>query len=439
MRAAAMEPEAGAAVWADARPVLRFMTAGDVDDGKSTLIGRLLYDSKALTRDQIAGARGRDASEGAPDFARLLDGLEAEAEQGITIDVAYRYFATPGRKFIIADAPGHEQYTRNMVTAASGSDLAVVLIDSVRAEGGLSVQTRRHLAIAALTGLDVIVAVNKMDLAGFDESRFRAIAARAAAEAERLGIARFAALPLAAKPGENVTRRGPGLGWWAGPTLIEALETAPTRTKAAGAPLRLPVQRVVRFDGSTAHPFRGFAGRLESGRVSVGDEISAASSGERARVSGILNLGRPVGAAEAGAAVTVTLDREIDASRGETLVGGRGAVSTKGLVADLCWLSDREWTGARRLLLKQGTLTTPATIHAMETRADLGGGASMRKNDIARVRLSTRDAVLADTYAELPATGGFILIDAGSNETAAAGFIRAAYDPDEDLLSGDGI
>jgi sulfate adenylyltransferase subunit 1 len=432
------EPETQAPVWLDARPVLRFMTAGDVDDGKSTLIGRLLYESKALTRDQIAGARGRDAGEETPDFARLLDGLEAEAEQGITIDVAYRYFATPGRKFIIADAPGHEQYTRNMVTAASGSDLAVVLIDAARATEGLSRQTRRHLAIAALTGLDVIVAVNKMDLVQFSRVRFEAIAGFANEEARRLGLARILCLPLAAKGGGNVTERGPGLSWWAGPTLIEALEAAPTRVRADGAPLRLPVQRVVRLDGSTAAPFRGFAGSVESGTLTIGDEIVAASSAERARVRGILNLGRAVQKARAGDAVTVTLDREIDAARGETLTGP-GAATTRGLVADLCWLADRDWSPARRLLLRQGTLNTQAGVQVMETRADLGGGQGIKKNDIARARVTTRDAVLADAYDALPATGGFILIDALTNETAAAGFIRAAFDPDEDLLTGDGI
>ncbi|MFZ4601374.1 MAG: sulfate adenylyltransferase subunit 1 [Caulobacterales bacterium] len=421
--------------------VLRFVTAGSVDDGKSTLIGRLLLDSKALLSDQaeaIARSRHARADAGELDLALAVDGLEAEREQGITIDVAYRYFSTPRRSFIIADAPGHEQYTRNMVTGASTADLVVVLVDAYRARSGqLLAQTRRHAAIAALMGLDIMFAVNKIDLVDFSEATFAAISASIDRLSRALGVsARI--IPIAAKAGDNIVDRSERLGWWKGPTLLEALEAAPLRAARAAAALRFPVQRVVRVGGSTKEAFRGYAGRVDSGLIAVGDEIEVAASGARAIIAGISTFDGPRAFAGAGRSVTITLDREIDASRGDTFgpVGLRAQTSTH-LVADVCWLSDAPWAKGRRYILKQGALRTGAVVTDILFRRDpaadlqeVESPGALVMNDLARVRFTTQKPILADAYADLPATGGAILIDPFSHQTAAALFLRGAV-PDE--------
>jgi len=410
--------------------VLRFITAGSVDDGKSTLIGRLLFDSKGLLRDQVAAiskSRAGSNEEAEIDLALVTDGLESEREQGITIDVAYRYFATPRRSFIIADAPGHEQYTRNMVTAASNADAAVILIDASRLAGkGLKAQTRRHATIARLMGLKVIVAVNKMDLTGWSRAVFEEIRDNFARVARTLGIEDPICVPIAAKHGDNVARRTPHTPWYDGPPLLEILENLDASRGNDGV-FRLPVQRVIRMpDGA-----RAYAGRIASGAVAVGQEITVLPSGQTANVEAIRTFDGAFADAAEGQSVGVVLDRDVDVSRGDTLASSE-ARSTRAFVADLCWLDEEPWEKGRRYLLKQGSRTTQALIDGivfvreMTELAEVGEATGLKLNDIASVKVKLRDPVLADTYSERPATGAFVLIDAASNQTAAAGMIREA-------------
>ena len=410
--------------------VLRFITAGSVDDGKSTLIGRLLFDSKGLLRDQVAAiskARAGSNEEAEIDLALVTDGLESEREQGITIDVAYRYFATPRRSFIIADAPGHEQYTRNMVTAASNADAAVILIDASRLAGkGLKAQTRRHATIARLMGLKVIVAVNKMDLTGWSRAVFEEIRDNFARVARTLGIEDPIYVPIAAKHGDNVARRTPHTPWYDGPPLLEILENLDASRRNDGV-FRLPVQRVIRMpDGA-----RAYAGRIASGAVAVGQEITVLPSGQTANVEAIRTFDGAFADASEGQSVGVVLDRDVDVSRGDTLASSE-ARSTRAFVADLCWLDEEPWEKGRRYLLKQGSRTTQALIDGivfvreMTELAEVGEATGLKLNDIASVKVKLRDPILADTYSERPATGAFVLIDAASNQTAAAGMIREA-------------
>ncbi|MFT3810800.1 MAG: GTP-binding protein [Micropepsaceae bacterium] len=410
--------------------VLRFITAGSVDDGKSTLIGRLLFDSKGLLRDQVAAiskVRAGSNEDAEIDLALVTDGLESEREQGITIDVAYRYFATPRRSFIIADAPGHEQYTRNMVTAASNADAAVILIDASRLAGkGLKAQTRRHATIAKLMGLKVIVAVNKMDLTGWSRAVFEEIRDNFARVARTLGIEDPIYVPIAAKHGDNVARRTPHTPWYDGPPLLEILETLDAARRNDGV-FRLPVQRVIRMpDGA-----RAYAGRISSGAVAVGQEITVLPSGKTAVVEAIRTFDGAFADAGEGQSVGVVLDRDVDVSRGDTLASAE-ARTTRAFVADLCWLDEEPWEKGRRYLLKQGSRTTQALIDGivfvreMTELAEVGEAVGLKLNDIASVKVKLRDPVLADTYSERPATGAFVLIDAASNQTAAAGMIREA-------------
>jgi sulfate adenylyltransferase subunit 1 len=397
---------------------VRFMTAGSVDDGKSTLIGRLLLDSGVLMRDQIASI-GDDAE----DLAALTDGLEAERAQGITIDVAYRYFHTPHASFIIADAPGHEQYTRNMVTAASASDVAVVVIDASRVErGALKPQTRRHAAIAALMGLDLIVAVNKMDLIEWSRDRFEDVRVAFDAFAFSLGVNAVTCVPVSARRGDNVVRRG-AAAWWTGPTLIDAIGASPPRARAFAA-LRLPVQAVLR-DVQT----RFYAGRIESGIIRPGDEVFVGAARYPARVAQVRVGGRSVAQAEAGASVAVEFAEERDVTRGDVITS-EDVRYTQRVVADLCWLDEAAWTKGRRYHLRQGTQETSAQIVAVNFVHDIADfaqrtpGATLTLNDIARVTLSTRDPILGDLYAAAPGTGSFALFDPQTNQTCAAGMIR---------------
>ena len=397
---------------------IRFMTAGSVDDGKSTLIGRLLLDAGVLMRDHVASI-GDDAE----DLAALTDGLEAERAQGITIDVAYRYFQTPDASFIIADAPGHEQYTRNMVTAASASDVAVIVIDAARVEGGaLKPQTRRHAAIAALMGLDLIVAVNKMDLVDWSQERFEDIRAAFADLARSLGLGAIACVPVSARLGDNVVRGG-GAGWWTGATLIEAIGASRNTARTMGS-LRLPVQAVLR-DVQT----RFYAGRLELGSIAPGDEVHIGAQRYPARVARVRVGGRSVARAEAGASVAVEFTEERDAVRGDVIAAADARYARR-IVADLCWLDERAWTKGRRYVLRQGTHETQALIEEINFIHDIAdfarrpAGSALALNDIANVNISVRDPILGDLYVDAPGTGSFALFDPQTNQTCAAGMIR---------------
>jgi sulfate adenylyltransferase subunit 1 len=416
---------------------LRFITAGSVDDGKSTLIGRLLYDSKAIFADQLdalARAKHKRVAGAEIDLAQLTDGLEAEREQGITIDVAYRYFATPKRKFIIADTPGHEQYTRNMVTGASTADAAVILIDATRVQAGdLLPQTRRHTALVTLLGVEhLIVAVNKMDLVGYAQEKFEEIRMaylELAGSLKREGV-HF--VPVSALTGDNVVERSAAMPWYEGQALLSLLESLPVERKAHARQLRFPVQLVLRSDGHKADDFRGYAGRVEAGRVKKGDVITVLPGGSEAKVAAIRVLDDERDSAAAGDSVTLVLDRDVDVSRGDTLVpADAGLQVTRRLSADLCWLDGEAFAPQRKYLLKQTTRTVPAKVTEIESRLDIhtlervAGGTALAMNDIARVSLSLAQPIVCDTFDENAATGAFILIDTASNQTAAAGMIRA--------------
>ena len=422
-------PARGLALGDADKSLLRFLTCGSVDDGKSTLIGRLLFDSKRLFEDQIAtlakdskkfGTVGDDM-----DLALLVDGLEAEREQGITIDVAYRFFATEKRKFIVADTPGHEQYTRNMATGASTADLAVLLID---ARKGILSQTRRHATIAALLGIrHVVLAINKIDLVGYDAGIFEAIVAEFDADAAHYGFASRVAIPLSARYGDNVSTRSPHMPWYRGPTLIEHLETVELASgTAATKPLRFPVQWVNRPDLS----FRGYAGTLASGRVRPGDEVVVARSGQLARIERIVTGDGDRNEAVAEDAVTLTLDREIDVSRGDILVapGARPEVSDQ-VAAHLIWMAEASMLPGRPYLMKIGTRTLGAAVTELKHRVEMDtlkplAAKTLALNDIGFANLSLAEPIAFDAYDEVRTTGAFILIDRFTNQTVAAGMIR---------------
>ena len=418
------------------KELLRFVTIGSVDDGKSTLIGRLLHDAEGLYQDQLESVRRASRTKGATrtggstaeiDFSLFTDGLLAEREQGITIDVAYRYFATDRRKFIIADTPGHVQYTRNMATGASTAHAAVILID---ARLGVIAQTRRHAQIAALLGIPhVIACVNKMDLVDFDGARFSEIDAELGALATRLGLRALEAIPVSALAGDNVVTDSARTPWWTGGTLLERLETIPVRDRASAAAFRLPVQLVIRPGLS----YRGFAGQIASGAVAVGDEIVALPSGKRSRVVGIDVGDRSVSEAAAPASVALRLADEIDVSRGDLLArpGDVPAVADE-LEADLVWMSEGALERGRTYLLKHTTRTVRAEldpIHGTDPETlsprPLASTETLSLNDVARVRVRCRAPLYFDPYAENRATGAFIVIDARTNDTVAAGMLRA--------------
>jgi sulfate adenylyltransferase subunit 1 len=407
--------------------VLRFLTAGSVDDGKSTLIGRLLYDTKTILADQLAAVERTSQKRGtALDLSLLTDGLVAEREQGITIDVAYRYFATALRKFIIADAPGHEQYTRNMVTAASTAQLAVLLVD---AQHGVVTQTRRHATLAHLLGIPhLVVAVNKMDLVGYDESAFAEIVADFLEFAERSGIGHFRFVPMSALTGEMVVDRGENLPWYEGPTLLQILETVDVQQTLVDAPLRFPVQYVAR---PTARLPRGYMGRVESGSVTVGDSVTVLPSGVSSRIAEIRGYGGTQQCAGLHSAVTLVLADAIDVSRGDMLVHGNASPVTKrDLDATLCWLSEAPLDLRRTYLLRHTTREVRARIEsidhlwdvATQTKGPAPGALAM--NDIGRVDLKLALPIFVDRYADNRATGSFVLIDEATNNTVAAGLIQ---------------
>jgi sulfate adenylyltransferase subunit 1 len=412
----------------DDRGVLRFLTCGSVDDGKSTLIGRLLYDTKTLLSDTLATlekhARRRGLS--ALDLSLLTDGLVAEREQGITIDVAYRYFATARRKFIIADSPGHVQYTRNMVTAASSADAAVLLVD---ARKGVAAQTRRHATIAGLLGVrHLIVAVNKMDLVDYSQAAFDSIASdfRAWRDQQPSLHVRTDAIPISALEGANLVERDERLAWYAGPTLIELLEQAPAHEADAQAPLRLPVQWVCRPSQSE---FRGYAGRVESGTLAVGDAVVVLPSGRGSRVAGIRIGERDLERATSGMSVMVQLADQLDISRGDLIAQPGAPAPRTAFDATVCWLGQQPLDPRREYLLRQGTRETRVRIRQVSAHLDIEtlawqeGAGAVEPNAIARLALSTQHPVAADSYEALRATGSFILIDPTHFDTVAAGMI----------------
>jgi sulfate adenylyltransferase subunit 1 len=412
--------------------VLRFITAGSVDDGKSTLIGRLLHDTRAVFEDQLAAVARASQKRGQEDIdlSLLTDGLEAEREQGITIDVAYRYFATPLRKFIIADTPGHEQYTRNMVTGASTADAAVILID---ARKGMLPQTRRHAYIAHLLGVrHVVVAVNKMDLVGFDETVFERIREDFLSFGSSLDIADLRFIPISALRGDLVVERGDSMSWYRGPTLLAALEEIYVADEAGALPLRFPVQLVVR--SGAGKDFRGYAGRVESGTLFPGTELVALPSGQRTVVRDIVSLDQSLPVAVAGDSVIVVLADDIDVSRGDMLADpAHRPHALKSVRARICWLSsdllDARTASAARLLLKHTTRSVKAKLLSLNYRVDINtlaqqaAPAGLAMNDIAQVSLSLAQPLFADAYELNRATGSFILIDEATNQTLAAGMI----------------
>ena len=422
------------------RSLLRFITAGSVDDGKSTLIGRLLFDSKGIFADQLAAvsrAKHKRTVGDTIDLSLLTDGLEAEREQGITIDVAYRYFATPKRKFIIADTPGHEQYTRNMVTGASTADAVIILIDvskvTLREDGGVDLltQTKRHSTIAKLLQIEhVVVAVNKMDLIGYDRAIYDRIVAEYQQFATSLGLKDITAIPLSALTGDNVVEKSTNTPWYSGPTLIDLLESLSVYDESHSAPFRFPVQLVARHNGHAAKDFRGYMGRIESGVVNVGDTLVVQPSGQSATVKEIVTFDGSLQSATAGQSVTLVLNEYVDVSRGDMLAGStQPATLLKQVTADVCWMADEPLDLRRKYWLKHGTRQTAAKFARIDTLLDVNTqqrhpAEGLKLNDIARVQLTVQQPLAADAYDAIRATGAFILIDEVTHQTVAAGMIR---------------
>ncbi|MEE4331486.1 MAG: sulfate adenylyltransferase subunit CysN, partial [Wenzhouxiangella sp.] len=409
------------------KDLLRFITCGSVDDGKSTLIGRLLLESKQVYEDQLFAVRRDSKKWGTQgeeaDLALLVDGLQSEREQGITIDVAYRYFSTPKRKFIIADTPGHEQYTRNMATGASTADAAVILID---ARAGMLTQTRRHSFIVSSLGIrNVIVAVNKMDLIDHDQARFEAIAADYRAFANKLGLVGVHCLPVVALNGDNVLERSARLGWYEGPTLIERLESVPVHDESASKDFRFPVQYVNRHSAD----FRGFAGTVASGHIAVGDPVMVMPSGRQSRIERIVKFGGDLSAARAGQAVTFSLSDEIDISRGDMLVRPEARPRiAEGLDARVVWMADSPLNPGRQYDLRFATASVSATPELIHHQIDVNTlehhhVERLSLNDIGLVRWRLSKPTAFDAYGEHRQTGAFTVIDRISNLTVGAGMI----------------
>ncbi|HYL00836.1 MAG TPA: sulfate adenylyltransferase subunit CysN [Steroidobacteraceae bacterium] len=414
----------------DRMSLLRFITCGSVDDGKSTLIGRLLYESRVVFDDQLAaldedtrrfGTRGAE-----PDLALLVDGLTAEREQGITIDVAYRYFATEKRKFIVADTPGHEQYTRNMVTGASNADFAVILVD---ARKGVLTQTRRHSYLARLLGISrVALAVNKMDLVGYERAVFESVVAEYRAFGAQIGLSEITAIPLSAVYGDNVTQHGANMPWFQGPTLIGHLESVPVDPELAERPFRLPVQWVNRPNGD----FRGFCGRIVSGSIRPGERVRVLPSGRETRVARIVTAAGDLEAAIAGQSVTLTLDSEIDVGRGDIIAAAAAAPQVADqFEATIVWLDDEPMLQGRTYLMKCGARTVAATVTPLKHKINVNtlehtAAERLELNDIGVCELELDQPIAFEPYAENRALGGFILIDRITNGTVGAGLIHFA-------------
>ncbi len=412
--------------------LLRFLTCGSVDDGKSTLIGRLLFDTKTILADTLHAIERTSQKRGmeAVDLSLLTDGLQAEREQGITIDVAYRYFTTGTRKYIIADAPGHEQYTRNMVTAASTANLAIILID---ARKGVLTQTRRHSYLAHLVNIPhVVVAVNKMDLVDYSQERFEQIKADYLAFAAKLGIEDVRFIPMSALNGDMVVDRGERLGWYDGPTLLDILETAPPAHTEHAEKFRFPVQYVCRPQDSAnpdLHDYRGFMGRVESGELAAGDAVTVLPSGLETRVKAIELYGEKLPRAVSEQSVTILLEDEIDISRGDMIVKtGELPNVAKQIDAMLCWLSETPLDPRRKYVVRHTTRESKAMLAGIEYRMDINTmerqpAEKLAMNDIARVSLKLAQPLFTDPYVDSRGAGAFIVIDESSNNTVGAGMI----------------
>jgi sulfate adenylyltransferase subunit 1 len=412
--------------------LLRFLTCGSVDDGKSTLIGRLLYDTKAILADTLHAMTRTSERRGleSVDLSLLTDGLQAEREQGITIDVAYRYFTTGRRKYIIADAPGHEQYTRNMVTAASTANLAIILVD---ARKGVLTQTRRHSYLAHLVGIPhLVVAINKMDLVDYDQATYQRICADYLEFAATLGIGDVSFIPLSALNGDMIVDRGECLDWYQGPTLLDILESAPSAHSERDERFRFPVQFVCRPQKAgdpKLHDYRGFMGRVASGEIAVGDQVVVLPSEKRTRVKAIEIYGQALPQAIAEQSVTLLLEDEVDISRGDMIVRAQeSALVTRRIEAMLCWLDETPLDAQRKYLIRQTTRETKAVIESIVYRLDINTLQQMPAerlgvNDIAHVFFKLAQPLCVDAYNENRSTGAFIVIDESTNNTVGAGMI----------------
>ena len=414
------------------RGLLRFLTCGSVDDGKSTLIGRLLFDTKTILADTLSAIERTSQKRGmeAVDLSLLTDGLQAEREQGITIDVAYRYFSTGTRKYIIADAPGHEQYTRNMVTAASTANLAIILVD---ARKGVLTQTRRHSYLAHLVNIPhLLVAVNKMDLVNYDQAVFEKIKADYLAFAAQLGIEEVSFIPLSALNGDMVVDRGEALAWYKGPTLLEILEATPGAHSEQAEAFRFPVQFVCRPQDSAnpeLHDYRGFMGRVESGELAVGEAVTVLPSGRETRVKDIQIGGQSIPAAVSEQSVTLLLEDEIDISRGDMIVRSAAQPQVvKQIDTTVCWLAETPLDRARTYLIRHTTREVKAKVASIDYRVDVNtleqqATDKLQMNDIARVSFKLAQPLFIDPYTQNRATGAFIIIDESTNNTIGAGMI----------------
>ena len=409
--------------------LLRFITAGSVDDGKSTLIGRLLHDSKSIFEDQFLAISKTSEKRGmtSADLSLLTDGLQAEREQGITIDVAYRYFATPKRKFIIGDTPGHEQYTRNMVTAASTANLVIVLVDARR---GVLTQTRRHTYLASLVGIPhIVLAVNKMDMVDYSEARYDEICAEYLAFAKLLGLHNITCVPLSALAGDMLVDRGGNMGWYQGATLMELLENVEIDHDVNTTDFRYPVQWVCRPQSGEHHDFRGFMGRIEAGDVSVGDEITVLPSGRTSRVREIVTYDGNLQTAYAPQSITIRLTDEIDISRGDMFVKADYLPKVaREFDAMLCWLSEMPLDKNRKYLVKHTTRTVKCLFASIDYRVDVNtldqhANPVVNMNDIVHVTIKVQQPLVVDNYDRNRASGSFIVIDEATNNTVAAGMI----------------
>lgn len=421
--------------------LLRFMTCGSVDDGKSTLIGRLLFDTKTILADTLTQISNTSKKRGmeAVDLSLLTDGLQAEREQGITIDVAYRYFSTGTRKYIIADAPGHEQYTRNMVTAASTANLAIILIDARR---GVLTQTRRHSYLAHLVGIQhIVVAVNKMDLMNYDQAVYDKICTDYLAFAKEIGLARdtikntgrdIRFIPMSALNGDMLVDRGDAMPWYTGETLLEMLEDAPAADEEQNAEFRFPVQFVCRPHASAdanLHDFRGFMGRVESGDIAVGDAVTVLPNGYQSKVKAIQIGDTQLHCAQTEQSVTILLEDEIDTSRGDMIVKtGSKIEPAKQIEAHVCWLSETPLSPARTYIIRHTTRESKAKVGAISYKIDVNtleqqATSDLKMNDIARISFKLAQPLMVDSYTQNRAIGAFIIIDESTNNTVGAGMI----------------
>jgi bifunctional enzyme CysN/CysC len=410
--------------------MLRLATAGSVDDGKSTLIGRLLFDTQTAMEDQLDAVTRASRRTGGDqiNLALLTDGLKAEREQGITIDVAYRYFATPRRKFIIADTPGHVQYTRNMVTGASTAELAIVLVD---ARGGMTEQSRRHALLCSLLGVPhLVLAVNKMDLVGYDQDAFRRIDEEFTRFSARLRIPDLSVIPMSALEGDNVVQRTTKMPWYEGPSLLHHLETVHVAADTNLIDLRFPVQYVIRPQSTEFHDYRGYAGKIATGVIRVGDEVIALPSGMTSKVTAIDSPAGPLEQAFAPMSVTVRLADDIDLSRGDVLTRlNNQPRTTQDIDAMVCWMAQEQLRPGMRVLVKHTTRTVPALVKAIDYRMDVNtlhraSAAELGFNDIGRIRLRTTQPLMCDDYQRSRQTGGFIVIDPATKRTLGGGMVR---------------